>query len=96
MDKEVDIAAIQTLLAEASETHHRVYRIVDGNDLDWASWYADELINLSEPPAVLGSTPVLSELVYLLVKLDNEFTAEPRDGGWEAFSAEEIARARGR
>jgi hypothetical protein len=31
---------ISALLHEASETHHRVFRIVDGADDDWASWYA--------------------------------------------------------
>jgi hypothetical protein len=29
--------AISKLLHEAAETHHRVYRIVDGDDADWAS-----------------------------------------------------------
>ena len=29
---------IRDLLHEAAETHHRVYRIVDGDDADWASW----------------------------------------------------------
>src|SRR5262249_59024685 len=38
------------LLHEAAETHHRVFRIVDGADDDWASWYADWLVNLSELP----------------------------------------------
>ena len=41
---------IGALLQEAAETHHRVYRIVDGADDDWASWYAWWLINLSELP----------------------------------------------
>ena len=50
-DKSTRIAA---LLHEAGETHHTVYRIVDGDDPDWASWYADWLINLSELPALLG------------------------------------------
>ena len=31
---------ISGLLHEVGETHHRVYRIVDGADDDWASWYA--------------------------------------------------------
>ncbi len=31
---------LAALLHEAAETHHRVYRIVDGEDPDWASWYA--------------------------------------------------------
>lgn len=56
--------AISVLLHEAGETHHRVYRIVDGDDPDWASWYADWLISLSELPQLLGRRPVRSELVY--------------------------------
>jgi hypothetical protein len=31
---------ISGLLHEAGETHHQVFRIVDGADDDWASWYA--------------------------------------------------------
>jgi len=42
------IEPIAGLLHEAAELHYQVYRIVDGNDDDWASWYADWLINLSE------------------------------------------------
>ena len=90
MKNHANVDAIEALLSEAAETHHRVYRIVDGNDPDWASWYADWLINLSELPAILGR-PVRSELVYLLVKLDKEFTAEPRDGRWETFYATALA-----
>jgi hypothetical protein len=33
-------AKISELLHEAAETHHRVFRITDGADDDWASWYA--------------------------------------------------------
>ena len=56
---------ISGLLREAGETHHRVFRIVDGADGDWASWYAQWLIDLSELPDLLGARPVRSELVYL-------------------------------
>jgi hypothetical protein len=45
---------ISGLLHEAGETHHRVFRIVDGADDDWASWYAQWLIDLSELPDLLG------------------------------------------
>lgn len=78
---------VSALLHEAGETHHRVYRIVDGNDSDWASWYADWLIKLSELPQLLGRTPVRSELVYLLVRLDKEYTNEPRSEKWEDYYA---------
>jgi hypothetical protein len=83
--------AISKLLHEAGETHHRVYRIVDGDDPDWASWYADWLISLSELPQLLGQRPVRSELVYMLVKLDKQYTADRPDEPWEQFYAQRIA-----
>jgi hypothetical protein len=90
-----NIVRVQDLLGEAAETHHRVYRIVDGSDPDWASWYADWLINLSELPTLLGSPPVRSELVYLLVKLDKVFTAEAHATDWRTFYAQEIVHELG-
>jgi hypothetical protein len=36
---------VSELLHEAAETHHRVFRIVDGADDDWATWYADWLVS---------------------------------------------------
>jgi hypothetical protein len=83
-------ARIAGLLHEASETHHVVYRIVDGDDPDWASWYADWLLNLSELPELLGSKPIRSAFVYELVRLDREFTAEQRDDAWERFYARSL------
>ncbi|MDQ6846716.1 MAG: hypothetical protein M3019_03910 [Candidatus Dormibacteraeota bacterium] len=78
------------LLHEASETHHRVFRIVDGDDADWASWYADWLIDLSELTDLLGTTPVRSELVYMLVGLDKEYTSAAQAGAWEDFYARRL------
>jgi hypothetical protein len=78
------------LLHEASETHHRVFRIVDGDDADWASWYADWLVDLSELPELLGVTPVRSELVYMLVKLDKEYTGAAQSGAWEDYYARHL------
>ena len=48
---------IAELLHEAAETHHVVFRITDGDDPDWASWYADWLLDLSELPELLGRRP---------------------------------------
>ena len=83
---------ISALLHEAGETHHRVFRIVDGADDDWASWYAQWLIDLSELPDLLGAKPVRSELIYLLVTLDKQYTAEPPGEPWEAYYARQILR----
>jgi hypothetical protein len=78
---------IGELLHEAAETHHVVYRIVDGDDPDWASWYADWLLTLSELPAELGSKPVRSHLVHALVELDREYVAAAPDERWEDYYA---------
>jgi hypothetical protein len=83
-------AGIAALLQEAGETHHRVYRIVDGDDADWASWYADWLVNLSELPQLLGTTPVRSELVWLLVMLDRDYAQATPDQAWPQWYAERI------
>jgi hypothetical protein len=82
-----DPAAVSELLHDAAETHHVVYRIVDGDDPDWASWYADWLLSLSELPQLLGAPPVRSHVVHALVELDRAYTAEPRDERWEDFYA---------
>jgi hypothetical protein len=80
------------LLHEAAETHHRVYRIADGTDPDWASWYADWLIPLSELGGVIGATPVRSELVYLLVHLDKQYNREQPQTPWEDYYAPAIVK----
>ena len=81
------MTAIAELLHEAAATHHLVYRIVDGDDPDWASWYADWLLDLSELPEELGSKPVRSHLVHALVQLDRDYTAAKPDEAWEDWYA---------
>jgi hypothetical protein len=81
---------VAQLLHEAGETHHLVYRIVDGDDPDWASWYADWLIDLSELPEILGAKPVRSELIWMLVQLDKDFAADGPETPWPAWYAERI------
>jgi hypothetical protein len=84
------VEEIAALLHEAAETHHVVYRIVDGDDPDWASWYADWLLNLSELADLLNTKPVRSELVFLLVRLDKEYTATKPSERWEDVYAREL------
>ena len=83
-------ARIHDVLREAAETHHRVYRIVDGDDPDWASWYADWLINLSELPQLLGRRPVRSELVYVLVQAAKDYSDRSPAEPWETFYASRL------
>jgi hypothetical protein len=79
-------AGIAALLQEAAETHHVVYRITDGEDADWASWYADWLLDHSELPELLGVRPVRSHLIHALVELDRAHPAS--SGPWQEAYAE--------
>ena len=85
-----DAQRVAELLHEAAETHHVVYRITDGSDDDWASWYGNWLVNLSELPDLLGRKPVRSELVYMLVALDKEYTDESPSERWEDHYARRL------
>jgi hypothetical protein len=83
---------IAELLHEAAETHHAVYRITDGEDPDWASWYAGWLLDLSELPDVLGSRPIRSHLVHALVELDREYVGMGPEERWEDWYAARLPR----
>jgi hypothetical protein len=81
---------VSDLLHEAGEVHHVVYRISDGADDDWASFYADWLTQHSELPEVLGKAPTRSHLVHELVESERAFGAEAPDARWEDFYAARI------
>jgi hypothetical protein len=81
---------IAELLHDAAETHNIVYRIVDGDDPDWASWYADWLLELSELPELLGKKPVGSQLVHALVQLDRDYAVAAPDEAWESWYADRL------
>jgi hypothetical protein len=83
----VDEAAVARLLHEVAETHHVVYRITDGADDDWASWYANWLLDLSELPELLGTRPVRSHLVSALVQLDRDYVHDAPTDPWTTYYA---------
>jgi hypothetical protein len=85
-----DEERIAALLDEVAETHHRVYRITDGADEDWASWYADWLLDLSEFPDLIGGRPVRSHLVYALVQLDRDHGRDAPDDPWPTYYARRL------
>ena len=78
---------ISALLHEAAKTHHVVYRITNGDDPDWASFYSDWLVNNSELPDLLDVEPVRSELTYMLVRLDKKYVMEGPDERFEDYYA---------
>ncbi len=83
---------VSKLLHEAGEAHHVVWRIVDGDDPDWATWYSEWLTTLSELPDILGTKPVRSELTYLLVHLGKEYEEEGPSETWQDYYATRIVK----
>ena len=88
MDEQIE--RVGALLHEAGEVHHVVYRITDGADDDWASFYADWLSRHSELGDVLGTTPVRSHLVHELVECDRAYAEAAPDEPWEQWYAVRI------
>lgn len=89
-DMQDRIGSISSLLREAASVHHAVYRIADGDDPDWASWYSDWLANMTELPEILGKQPIRSELTYLLVLLGKQYPETSREQDWQDWYAERI------
>lgn len=85
------VQRVAAVLRQAGETHHAVYAIVDGDDPDWATWYADWLVNLSALPGILGRPPVRSALTALLVRV----AAETSDEDWATAYARAIVAEHG-
>ena len=83
------IGRIEEILTQVGETHHAVYAITDGADDDWASWYSNWLSSLSELPDLLDGV-VRSELTYMLVLLNREYTSEDRGVGWQEYYARRL------
>ena len=84
------VRRIAALLHEAAETHHVVYRITEGDDPDWAWWYAGWLVDLSELPELVGSRPPKSHVAHALVQLDRDYAAAQPAERWEDWYAERL------
>jgi hypothetical protein len=87
---------VAELLHTAGETHHVVFASVDGADDDWATWYSDWLVNLSELPKLLGGAPVRSELTHQLVSLEKEYSTEKPVVPWEQYYAARLVERLGK
>jgi hypothetical protein len=85
-----DARTIADLLHQAAETHHIVYADTDGEDPDWATFYADWLVTHSRLPDELGRPTVRSHLTAELVALDRDYTSGRHDQRWEEYYAEQL------
>jgi glutaredoxin len=76
------------LFREAGRAHHEAFAASDGDDPDWAIWYADYL---QEPFARrLDMNFSRSQLIYCLMNADFEHQVRSPDSDWPEFYADQL------
>lgn len=81
--------AVEALLEETAAAHHAAFIDTDGFDPEWPLWYATYLAD--RLPAVATFMGSRSELVYWLVRLDEEHRAADSSVPWARYYAVRIA-----
>jgi len=76
---------IANVMQETAEAHHIAFSDTDGEDPDWAIWYADHLRDkLCES---LHASMTKSEVIYLLVTADKEQNLVAPGADWTRYYA---------
>jgi hypothetical protein len=68
------------LIVETGKHHHKAFITSDGEDPEWALWYAAYLQTRLWDR--LGSIPTRSSLVHLLIQGDQDFAPTPEAPDW--------------
>lgn len=84
MSKQIE--DLKALFAETGKAHHQAFIEVDGDDAEWALWYADYI--QQKISDILNATLTKSELVYALVHLDRTMRKEAPETDWRTYYAE--------
>ena len=85
---EDNIQILINLLQETGQAHHQAFIETDGADDDWAIWYADYLFGKINDKLNISLTH--TQLVAILVELDQLYQANKPDTHWTRFYATEL------
>lgn len=80
------------LLSETCESHHEAFADSNGTDPDWAVWYAKHLMENKELRGCFGDKLTLAKLVYSLMALDLEYTADKPSESWSQYYAKRLEK----
>ena len=83
MDERVQ--SLASLLTDAGRAHHQAYLETNGDDPDWAIWYADYLVD--KLPEHLGTRLHRSNIVYLLMHLSYLQPLDAPQAAWPRYYA---------
>jgi hypothetical protein len=79
------LAQVEKLFRETGKAHHEAFLDTDGEDLEWPSWYAENMIGSLS--GLLNAKFTLSELIYLLVCVEKERSLRAPGANWARYYA---------
>jgi len=85
MTDETKVEDLAQLFRETGEVHHQAFLDTDGDDPEWALWYAEHLHDRLAP--FLAAPITRSRLVFCLICADDEHHATESDAPWPEYYA---------
>lgn len=76
---------LEELFRNTGKAHHEAFIETDGDDADWAIWYAEYLVD--KVGDLLDAELTKSELVYLLMVASKEQPIEAPGSDWARYYA---------
>ncbi len=93
MGNEQQIEKLAALFKQTGEAHHEAFAATDGEDPDWAIWYADYLHDRLVP--FLAAPITRSRIVFCLVATADEHETADPGAPWTEFYARRILECLG-
>jgi glutaredoxin len=93
MGSEHQAGELAALLKQTGKAHHEAFAATDGEDPDWAIWYADYLHDRLQP--FLAAPITRSRIAYCLVAIADEHETADPDAPWPEFYAARILECLG-
>ena len=88
MSDESKLRALAALFEETGKAHHQAFTATDGDDPDWAIWYANYLHDRLGP--FVAAPLTRSRLVFCLLETDDEHRATTPDTPWPEYYARRL------
>jgi glutaredoxin len=85
MTAEAQVKQLAELFKQTGDAHHQAFIETDGEDPEWAIWYAGYLQDRLEP--FLAAPLTRSRLVFCLIGADDEHRATESDVPWPEYYA---------
>lgn len=93
MTDETEVRKLAALFRETGEAHHQAFLDVDGDDPEWALWYAEHLHDRLKP--FLAAPITRSRLVFCLIGADDEYRATESETPWPEYYARRFLECMG-